>query len=91
MLAAKEIPMLVELSNEQRSALDSVGTPLKMVDPRSGGVYVLVNEKAFERVQSLLSEELADTYPAQIESAMRAGWSEPIMDEYNNYERHRAP
>jgi len=33
-------------------------------------------------------ENLADTYPAQIESAMRAAWDDPVMDEYNDYDRH---
>jgi hypothetical protein len=85
-----EASMTVELSSELRSAIDNVGTPLKLVDPRSGGVYVLVNEKAYERVQSLLAGELAETYPAQIESAMRAGWGDPVMDEYDDYDRRRA-
>ncbi len=34
-----------------------------------------------------LSDELADSYPAQMESAMRAGWADPAMDEYNDYDR----
>jgi hypothetical protein len=82
--------MDVELSNEQRHAVDTAGTPLKVVDPRTGNVYVLVQEKVFARVQSLLGDELADTYAAQIESAMRAGWDDPVMDEYNQYDRHRS-
>ena len=32
------------------------------------------------------SDELADTYHAQLESAMKAGWADPIMDEYNHYD-----
>ncbi len=83
--------MSLELSNDLRQAVDTEGTPLKIVDPRTGNVYVLVNQNVFERVQSLLADDLAETYPAQIESAMRAGWDDPAMDEYNDYDRHRKP
>jgi len=81
--------MTLELSNDQRKAMDSEGTPLKVVDPRTGAVYVLVNETVFRQLQSLFGDDLADTYEAQIESAMRAGWDDPGMDEYNEYDRHR--
>ena len=83
--------MSLELSNDLRQAVDAEGTPLKIVDPRTGNVYVLVNQTVFERVQSLLADDLAETYPAQMESAMRAGWDDPVMDEYNDYDRHRKP
>ena len=81
--------MSVELSSDQRQAIDAVGTPLKVVDPSTGDVYVLVRESVFARVQSLLSDDLADTYSAQVESAMRAGWDDPVMDEYGDYDQHR--
>jgi len=83
--------MSLELSNDLRQAVDTEGTPLKIVDPRTGSVYVLVNHSIFERVQLLLSDDLAETYPAQMKSAMQAGWDDPAMDEYNDYDRHRKP
>jgi hypothetical protein len=33
-------------------------------------------------------DSLAETYRAQIDSAMRAGWADPVMDEYNDYDAH---
>lgn len=81
--------MSLELSSDLRQALDAEGIPLRMVDPRTGAVYVLVDERAFEHLQSLFGDDLADTYQAQIESAMRAGWDDPVMDEYNDYDAHR--
>jgi hypothetical protein len=81
----------LELSNDQRLAVDAEGTPLKLADPRTGTIYVLVDEAMFAKLHSLFGDDLADTYPAQIESAMRAGWDDPIMDEYNDYDRHRQP
>jgi hypothetical protein len=83
--------MSLEISDDLRQALDSAGTPLRLVDSQSGQTYVVVRESAYAKVQSLLSEDLSETYPAQIESAMRAGWDDPVMDEYNDYDRHRAP
>jgi hypothetical protein len=81
--------MSLELSSDQRQVLDAEGTPLQFVDPRTGNVYVLVKQNVFERVQSLISDDLSETYPAQIQSAMRAGWDDAVMDEYNDYERYR--
>lgn len=83
--------MSLELSNDQRHAVDASGTPLRLVDPRSGNVYVLVDQATFEKLQSIFATDLSETYPAQIESAMRAGWDDPIMDQYNDYDQHRTP
>ncbi len=83
--------MSLELSNDLRQAVDMEGTPLKMVDPRTGTVYVLVDEDVFQRLQPLTGDDLSETYRAQIESAMRAGWDDPIMDEYSDYDLHRKP
>jgi hypothetical protein len=40
----------------------------------------VVPESTYAAIQSLLGENLADTNPAQIESAMRAGWDDPVME-----------
>ena len=42
-----------------------------------------------EPFESTDGHEISDTYAAQIESAMRAGWADPKMDEYNDYDIHR--
>jgi hypothetical protein len=73
--------MTVNLSEELKRAVEIAGTPLKMVDPSTGETYVLSREGD--------EDSLADTYRAQVESALRAGWDDPIMDEYNNYDRYR--
>lgn len=83
--------MSLELSNDLRQAVDAEGTPLKLVDPRTGSMYVLVDEAVFQQLRSLIGDDLSDTYQAQIESAMRAGWDDPVMDEYNNFDLHRKP
>jgi hypothetical protein len=81
--------MAIELSQDMRQMIDATGTPLEMVDPRTGSVYFLVRQEALARLQTLIEDDLIDTYPAQIESAMRAGWDDPVMDEYNDYDRNR--
>jgi hypothetical protein len=86
-----DVSMSLQFSNGQWRAVDAAGTPLQMVDPRTGNKYVLVEQNVFDKLQSLFEGDLTDTYPAQIESAMRADWDDPIMDEYNDYDRHRQP
>lgn len=81
--------MSLELSGDLRQAIDQAGTPLRLVDSKSGDAFVVVPESTYAAIQALLGENLAETYPAQIESAMRAGWDDPVMDEYNDYDRHR--
>ena len=83
--------MSFELSSELRQAVDAEGTPLKLVDSRTGIIYILVDEDAFQRIQSSGGGDLSETFRAQIESAMRAGWDDPVMDEYNDYDLHRKP
>ena len=87
--------MSLNLSEDLRHAVESEGTPLKLVDPQTGEAYLLVREAAYAQAQSLLAEAgttdeaLSDSYRAQVESAMRAGWNDPAMDDYNDYDRHR--
>ena len=82
--------MSLELSSDLRQAIDQAGTPLRLVDSKSGDAFVVVPESTYATIQALLGENLAETYPAQIESALRAGWDDPAMDEYNDYDRHRS-
>jgi hypothetical protein len=39
--------MSIELSTDLRQAVDLEGTPLKLIDPRTGSVYLLVPEDRF--------------------------------------------
>jgi hypothetical protein len=82
--------MSVELSEEQRRALEArPDEPLRLIDPRTQQAYVLVRADLFESLQGHQEEEgLADTYPAQVESALRAGWGDPAMDDYDNYDKN---
>ncbi len=82
------------LTPEQQAALDAQpGVPLRVVDPRTDAVYVLIPMEHYQKVQTLFDDadyDLSETYPAQMESAMRAGWADPAMDDYNDYDAHRS-
>lgn len=81
-----EIPLTLEQS-QAISASDN--EPLRFVDTATDRIFVLVPADAYERVKPMLEDDFAirDTYSAQFSSAMRAGWGDPEMDDYNHYER----
>jgi hypothetical protein len=83
--------MTPKLTVEQQQALDAQpDAPVRVVDERNHTEYVLLRADLYERVKALFEEDdLSDTYAAQMESAMRAGWDDPAMDDYNNYDENR--
>ena len=85
--------MSVELSEEQRNAIRSQpDVPLQVTDSSTNASYVLVPSELYERIKSLLedqADDISDSYAAQTESALRAGWGDPEMDDYNEYDSHR--
>lgn len=83
---------MIELSPEQQQALDvQTSGPACVLDPRTNRAYVLVAAEQYERIKSLLNvnDDLSETYPAQIEAAMRAGWGDAQMDDYDRYDEFR--
>ena len=84
--------MTMRLPEELRTAVVAhPGVPLELVDEQTHLSYVLLPVEEFQRLKSAAEYDLSDTYAAQIETAMRAGWSDPRMDEYNDYDAHRQP
>ncbi len=66
-------------------------TPLRVVDPRTQRVYVLLADEQFDRLRSLLDMEpltLDQQRMALCDAARRAGWDDPEFDVYDNYEDH---
>ena len=79
------------LSVEQSQALAAApDVPLRVVDPQTQHAYVLLPAEIFDRVKALLADDysLRDTYSAQIQAALRAGWGDPGMDAYDNYDEN---
>src|SRR5947209_7501867 len=87
--------MGIELTEDQSKAIEHASDhPPSATDPRTRKTYVLVSMDVFERVKALVADSddvLSDTNRAQVESAMRAGWNDPAMDEYNDHDSHRKP
>jgi hypothetical protein len=87
-----ENAMTIRFPEELRTVVTAhPGVPLELVDESTHLSYVLLPTDEFERLKMAAEDDLSDTYPAQIESAMRAGWADPRMDEYNDYDAHRQP
>ncbi len=83
--------MIPELSPDLRHALQAAGAqPLRLLDPDTQTEYVLLPADVYERkVGGDADDDLAATYRAQIESAAAAGWDEPAMSDYDNYDENR--
>jgi hypothetical protein len=77
--------MSLELSAEQQAAVDArPGQAVPVLDPRSNAAYWLVPVPA----DVVDDDRIEDWYPAIFESLGRAGWDDPAMDVYNNYEEN---
>jgi len=65
--------------------------PPRVIDPNTSKVYYLVAAEQYERIRALLEpvDALTETYPAQLESALRAGWNDPVMNDYDRYDELR--
>ena len=77
------------LTPEQSQALAAHPTAsLRLVDPQTDRAYVLVPAEVFERIRAVVEDDfdIRDTYAAQFQSALRAGWGDPAMDDYDNYD-----
>ncbi len=67
-------------------------TPVRVVDPRTQRVYVLIADEQFDRLRSLLDMEPLTIDQQRIaigDAGKRAGWDDPEMDVYDQYDVHR--
>ena len=77
------------LTAEQSQALAAhPNASLRLLDPQTNRAYVLVPAEVFERIKTLVQDDydIRDTYAAQFQSAFRAGWGDPAMDDYDHYD-----
>jgi hypothetical protein len=85
--------MPIELTAEQSRAIGRLGAGAAPVhDPRTRRAYLLVSKDFFRRAtrpQLKGVDDVTETYAAQVESALRAGWDDPKMAAYDDYDAHR--
>ena len=85
--------MMPTLTDQMRQALESEhGQPLKLFDEQTSRVYYVISAEQFEAVRALFSDDEFDpreAYPLMAKVAGEAGWNDPLMDAYDNYDEHR--
>jgi hypothetical protein len=81
------------LTDQQREELRCrEGLPVAVLDEQSQKVYYLISADEFERLRPLLMEEgfrPRELYPLIAKTAAEAGWGDPAMDAYDNYDERR--
>jgi hypothetical protein len=85
---------MIVLTQEQRQELRGAnGGEVRVCDPDAQEEYVLVPAKVYDRLKSLLYDDSDWSPEEQLrllgESGMRAGWDDPDMDLYDNYDESR--
>jgi hypothetical protein len=84
--------MTARLSEELQQEIARHGNePIKVVDPGTQKVYVLISADVFERVRSFFDESfnLREAYAAQ-DAALAQIWDDAELDEYADYDRHKS-
>jgi hypothetical protein len=83
--------MSIELSREQLQAAE--GSPLQVKDPETSREYVVVGKATYERLFEMAYDDSPwtdDEMDALAwEAGKNAGWDDPRMDEYNDYDPQR--
>ena len=86
--------MSPKLSDDLARALDTQGdTPLRAVHPVTGKVFFLISEERYRRFRPLFESDPITLEEQRFnlqEAGRRAGWDEPAMDAYDEYDQHRS-
>jgi hypothetical protein len=86
--------MSPKVIDELQQAIQEHGTePVQVVDRATNTRYVLVRAEQYDRVVALLGSDEEfhprELYPLVEKSFRKAGWDDPAMDVYNDYDAHR--
>lgn len=85
---------MLELSAQQRQELrQKKNVDIRILDPETQQEYVLLRAELYDRLKQLLYDDSDWTPEEQLrllaESGNRAGWNDPEMDVYDNYDESR--
>jgi hypothetical protein len=88
--------MTTQLPDELRQAIEREGVgPVRLVDAATNVHYVLMRGEQYDNLSALLTEadefNARDLYPLMAKSAASAGWDDPDLDAYNDYDAHKKP
>lgn len=85
--------MSLKLTDEMREALQRrVGYPIAVEDEQTQLQYVLLPLQLYQRLQSVFADaefDVNDASAAQSRVAGMAGWDDPEMSIYDDYDAHR--
>ena len=83
---------MTTLPSELQDIVDQSGdTPVRVVDPRTQRVYVLIEDQQFDRLRSLIGMQSLSIDQQRIalhDAGVRAGWDDAEMDVYDHYDQH---
>ena len=79
--------MITALTDDQlRPVAAQADEPIRLIDPSSKRVFVLLDQAKYERMRELAEGlQPRDAYSAS-DRIFAEGWNEPIMDDYDRYE-----
>ena len=85
---------MTELTEEQRQEVRQAnGKATRAIDPESKQEYVLIRAELYERIKTLLYDDSDWTPEEQLSllaaSGKQAGWDDPAMDVYDNYDENK--
>jgi hypothetical protein len=88
--------MMTKLPDDLRQAIETEGgSPVHLVDGPTNVHYVLMRADQYEILSGLLAEgeefDARELYPLMAKSAASAGWDDPDLDAYNDYDAHKKP
>ena len=87
--------MTATLSIKLQSAVAASGDdPVRVIDPRTQRVYVLIASEQYDRLTAfwdLSPVSLEEQEQAIRDAGARAGWDDPAMDVYDHYDEHFPP
>jgi len=87
--------MTTKLPDDLRQAIEQEGgSPVHLVDAATNLHYVLMRAEQYENLSAQFAEgefDARELYPLMAKSAASAGWDDPDLDAYNDYDAHKKP
>jgi hypothetical protein len=86
--------MTTKLPDDLAQAIEKEGgSPVRLVDAATNIHYVLMRADQYEKLSFRVFEreefDARELYPLMARSAASAGWDDPDMDAYNDYDAHK--